>query len=137
MKLLIETERATLHYLPNTNAILLTWLKVADADTYKHLFTQGLTHIRVNNANSWISDIRNEGVIGTDLSVWLKTEIIPKAIELGLKRIAIVMDPDVFKKFYVNNIKKDVTDGGIKFMEHFDSLEKAQKWIMEKDKALA
>ncbi|WP_020532356.1 STAS/SEC14 domain-containing protein [Flexithrix dorotheae] len=131
MKILIEKERASLHHLPEINSVLLTWKTYANHETYKYMFTKGVDKFLEVKATSWISDIRNEGVISPELSKWLKSEAIPKAIAGGLKRIAVVMDSDVFKKFYVKNVKQDATEGGIKFMEYFDNLEDAKKWIEE------
>jgi hypothetical protein len=54
-------------------------------------------------------------------------ECNPKAIENGLKKIAIVMNEDVFKKFYVDNIKNEVKEDAL--MNYFKSMEDAYKWI--------
>jgi hypothetical protein len=62
---------------------------------------------------------------------WLQNEIIPQAIKLGVIKIAIFMDPDVFKQFYIQNIEKtkDIKENAL--MKHFDSVEEANAWLKE------
>jgi hypothetical protein len=128
MKLLIEHEKANLQFNEETNTIELIWKKFQDEATYKMMFTKGIEYLKEYKATGWLSDIRNEGVVGPGTSAWLQNEIIPKAISYGLKKIAVIMEPDIFKEFYVKNIEK-ITEN--KMMQYFDSLEKANEWLKE------
>lgn len=129
MKLLFEHEKANLNFNEETNAIELIWKKVHDEETYKMLFTKGLAFLKEYKATAWLSDIRKEGIVGPGTSKWMQREIMPKAVSYGLKKGAIVMDPDVFKEFYLKNIEKSVE---IQFMKHFDTMEAANNWLKEK-----
>lgn len=128
MKLLIEHDKADLRYNEETNAIELIWKKIHDVETYKMMFTKGLEYIKEYKATGWLSDIRKEGVVGPSTSEWMQQEILPEAISEGLRKIAIVMEPDVFKEFYVNNIKEKA---GTDSMKYFDSTESAIAWLKE------
>lgn len=46
-----------------------------------------------------------------------------------MKKAAIVTTPDIFKEFYIKNLQKSVEDNN--FMKYFDSIETANKWLME------
>ena len=129
MKKLIETDKAEIRYNPQTNAIELIWKSYVDVATYKTMFIKGVEYLKEYGATAWLSDICNEGVVGPEYSKWLQNEIIPKAISFGLKRIAVVMDSDIFKKFYVKNIETNLTRSGRQMMQYFDSIEEANAWL--------
>ncbi len=129
MRKLMETDKAVVRYNPQTEAIELIWKKYADAASYQELFVKGVEYLKEYQAKAWLSDIRNEGVVGPEYSRWLQTEIIPKAISYGLKRIAVIMDADVFKKFYVRNIETGLSQKGQNMMQYFDSMDEANAWL--------
>lgn len=129
MKLLFEHKKATLHFNEETNAIELSWKKIQDEETYKLMFSKGVEFLTEYKATKWLSDIRKQGVVGPQSSKWLQEVIIPKAVSLGLRKVAIVTDPDVFKKLYVDNLKKGSTQS--EFMKHFDSIDSANAWLKE------
>ena len=128
MTVLFNHEKAVLRYNEETNSIELIWKKFQDEATYKLMFIKGVEALRETKATGWLSDIRNEGVVGPATSKWMQEEILPKAISYGLKRIAVVMETDIFKEFYVNNIKKKA---GTDKMRYFDSIESANEWLKE------
>lgn len=128
MTVLFDHEKAVLKFNKETNSVELIWKQMQDESTYKLMFTNGLEAIKETGATGWMSDIRKEGVVGPALSNWMQKEILPKAISYGLKRIAVVMDSDVFKQFYVNNIRKTT---GNEIMKYFGSEHEARKWLTE------
>ncbi|HAN18107.1 MAG: hypothetical protein A2X13_04040 [Bacteroidetes bacterium GWC2_33_15] len=128
MKLLFEHEKANLFYNEDTNSIELIWKKNQDSETYKLMFTKAVEFMKTYKTTGFLSDIRKEGVVGTESTKWMQQEIIPKAISFGLKKIAVVMEADIFKEFYVKNLKK-VTDK--ETIKYFDSEESARGWLKE------
>jgi hypothetical protein len=128
MKILHETDNALLQYNEDTNAIELIWKKFQDEVTYRMMFTKGIEYLKEQKATGWLSDIRKEGVVGPIQSKWLQEEIIPKAISYGLKKIAVVMDSDVFKRVYVKSIEKAVHEASDN-MHYFYSIEDANQWL--------
>ena len=131
MNVLIESEKATLGFNKETNAIELIWKSIHDETTYKHMFTKGIEYLKEYKATCWLSDIRKEGVVSPTNSKWLQQEVIPEAMKNGLKKIAVVMDADIFKKFYVQNIEKSVENKQNQMMKYFDSVELANAWFKE------
>ncbi|MBL6446025.1 STAS/SEC14 domain-containing protein [Fulvivirga sp. 29W222] len=126
MKLLLEHDKANLQFNEETNSIELIWKKYHDEASYRLMFTQGVKLLKEYGATGWLSDIRKEGVVGPTISSWMQKEILPVAIANGLKKVAIVMDADVFKEFYVKNIERNVAQG---IMKYFDSVEAAHEWL--------
>ncbi len=126
MKILFESEKADLRYNEETNTIELIWKKYQDEETYKDVFTKGLGFLKECNATGWLSDIRQEGVVNPTNSDWLKTEIIPEAVRSGLKKIAVIMEKDVFKSFYVKGISKSLEKN---IIQYFDDPTEANEWL--------
>lgn len=114
-------------YEEDINAVHVVWKKIPSNDMYKDIFTTALNTIIDKKANKWISDIRKQGVVGPSNAKWLKEEILPKAIQAGLNKIAIVVEKDVFKKFYIDNVKTIMS--ATAEMQYFDSEEEARKWL--------
>ena len=92
------------------------------------IFTKGLELLIQQNATAWLSDIRKQGVVAPAQSQWLQTEIIPKAVESGLKKVAVLMDGDVFKDFYIKNLQNKTQKG---LIQYFGMLENANEWLKE------
>lgn len=129
MKVLFEHEKAVIKFNEEVNSIELHWKNTQDVETYKLLFLKILDFIKEYKTPNFLSDIRKEGVVGAESSKWVQTEIIPKAFSYGLKKIAIVMDEDVFKKFYIKNIEKAA---GSEHLKYFDKEASANEWLLEK-----
>lgn len=129
MKVLLENERATLALNPATQALELEWKKVHDTETYRLMYTKGVEFLNEYKVSRWISDIRNQGVVGPDNSKWMQTEILPKAKAAGLQKIAVVMDSDVFKKFYMKSIEKALDDSKHELLQYFGDKAAAEKWV--------
>lgn len=127
MKLLLEHEKASLKFNEDTKSIELVWKKKQDFETYKMMFNKGLEALKANRATGWLSDIRNQGIVGPENATWVQKEIVPKAVAAGLKKIAVVMDKDVFKEYYVNKIKNGSEANGI--MQYFDTESAANAWL--------
>lgn len=128
MKTLFEHEKVDLRYNDLTNAVEMIWKKNQDPETYKIAFTKALGYIKDYKATAFFSDIRNEGIVGPEGSKWVQSEIMPKAFSYGLKKVAVVMDADIFKEFYIKNMEKAAGSDKLKY---FDSVESANKWIIE------
>ena len=129
-KVIYENEKVDIIYNPDFNNISIIWKKLHDEDTYKFVYETAYKAMIEYKATSLFSDIRNQGVVSPANSKWLQEELIPKAVKDGLKKVAVLMDADVFKKFYMNNISKALKKEG-SFTKYFDSEEEAIKWLME------
>jgi len=78
--------------------------------------------------HNYFSDGRLQSVVSPDDRKWFQENIIPKAIKNGLKRGAVLISGNSFKKYYMNMIIK----GSRKFpieIKIFDKEDKALNWI--------
>ena len=128
MKALFNSEYASISFNAEVKTLELIWKKPTTHGVYQEVFRKSLELLKTHKATSFISDIRNEGIIGPQGSKWLQEEIIPDAVKHGLKKIAIIMNTDVFKKFYINNITNTASNQQIQ-MNYFDSMADAYAWL--------
>ncbi|SRR6056297_1208787 len=127
MKKLKETDHAIVQFEEETKTLELIWKKTVTKEIYRETFLESLDLLIKKNSENFISDIRKEGVVGPENTKWLQENIIPKALKSGLQKIAIVMDEDIFKEFYTENIKKAIE--GNAQINLFKSMEEAYQWI--------
>jgi hypothetical protein len=108
--------------------------KKLTVEEYKEPFIQ-LNEFAAKNKNvfrNFISDTRQQSVVSPENRDWFTKNMIPMAIESGLKRGAVIITGNAFKKYYLNMIIK----GSRKFaidIKVFDDPEKAWKWIEKFD----
>jgi len=78
---------------------------------------------------NYMSDIRLQSVVSPDSRKWFETVMIPAAIKNGLKRGAVIITKNPFKKHYMNMIISSSKKFPIK-IKVFDNPEKAKEWLM-------
>jgi hypothetical protein len=128
MPKILDTDFAMLTYFPDEYFLQLKWKKQPDSKVYRQTFQQVLRTIQEDNIAFFVSDISQSGLVDPDDLVWLNTEIIPPAIKAGLRKIALVMDPDIFKQYYISRIAEEAEKGGI-FLKIFDDYQEAIGWL--------
>jgi hypothetical protein len=106
----------------------IEWKRKTNTEEYYFAFETLLEFARNNPADNFLSDIRRQSVVSPENRKWFETEMLPKAIEAGLKRAAVIFDGNVFKKYYINMIIK-VSNKFKLPMKVFTSEEDALNWF--------
>ncbi len=87
-----------------------------------------------HRANAYISDIYHLGIISKENRLWLQNEILPKAYQAGLKRVATIAPGDVFSRLHIENIKNGVFTHAFNIeFRYFQDIFSAQSWVMNKE----
>ena len=127
MKNFLNEEYAEVNYNPQANLVEVIWRKNQTSDHYRQTVKTAYEIILKYGASKWLSDMRNEGVVSVKDQKWLTEEMMPKAFQAGLRRVALVVSKDVFVRFYTKNIEQPVNDHFQS--KHFDDVENARKWL--------
>jgi len=77
---------------------------------------------------NYYSDARFQSVVSPSSRKWFEDNMVPAAIENGLKRGAVVITKNPFKKHYMNMIISSSKKFPIK-IKVFDDPEKAKDWL--------
>jgi hypothetical protein len=134
MEQIFETDWARGDYYPESKLVIITWKdkdRVLTFDEYKHPFEKSL-ELQVEkkfDVRFFISDTRNQGAISPKYRKWFQNEAAPRAQKQGLEKAAVVMDANVFKRYYINHIMKTLNTLGLPF-KAFKDLDAAKQWLV-------
>ena len=137
MKEILNNEFANVSYDIASNAIITVWKKPSTTDAYRLIFSAILNKIKEHKAEAFISDIFQQGMVGTENRLWIQNDILPKAYAAGLKKIALIAPNDVFSRFYVESVKNGVTEKEMNIgLQYFQDLISAQAWVLDQELAI-
>lgn len=122
---------ARVSYLEEYNTIMVVWTGVHTIEEYKKAINASFEfqeRLKLSIEN-YISDIRDQGIVNPESRRWFESTAIPKAIDQGLKRAAVVFDGSVFKKYYLNMILQVANAYHLPF-KFFSTHEEAFEWFL-------
>jgi hypothetical protein len=76
--------------------------------------------------------MRNEGLIKMDDMKWLESEVLKRAIEHKLKKIALVFDDIIFSTVYAETIKKKLRNSPIQ-VRFYSDISAARAWLISEE----
>lgn len=93
-------------YHPISKMVKLVWNGTASKEQYQEALQFILDYQEKSNipVDNYLSDILKQGIVNPESRKWFEHVAIPRAINQGLKRAAVVFDGNVFKKYYLNLI---------------------------------
>lgn len=129
--LLFESKIAKIFYEEDLNLITLVWGGISNSVEYRDTFLKVLDYIEKNTIPKLLSDTSLSGTTHPDDRKWLETYVIPKAVKGGLKYTATILDPNVFKKYYLTQLKDSSEKSGMSGFQIFGSYDEGRKWILD------
>jgi signal transduction histidine kinase len=129
-QLLYEEDHAEIFFDAKVNATGVIWKCPVSSEQYRMVFKKCLDFVHSYNTPNYISDMSNQGSISREDQRWMFEEILPHAIENGLKKIAAVR-PDINNPIvmeYLKGINENVMKLGAE-QRFFPTLEDAFEWI--------
>jgi hypothetical protein len=134
MKEILNNEFAGMSYDSESNSIVTVWKRPTTADAYKVIFSLMLEKLQEYSADAIITDIYQQGIVGTENRLWLMNELWPKAYKSGLRKVATITPNDVFSKFYVESVKSGIFVNSIELdFSYFQDLHSAREWVMKQE----
>lgn len=127
-QVILETEYAEISYDSELKLGKIVWKRKTSTEEYQYAFITLLDYAKKHPAENFLSDIRQQSVVSPENRKWFETEMLPAAIEAGLKRAGVIFDGNVFKKYYINMIIKVTNKFGLP-MKVFNSDNEALDWI--------
>ena len=128
---ILEAPYVMVYYFPDKNMGKIVWSGVPTGEEYKKPFLALIDLAKKGTiVTRFLSDIRKQGIVAPDSRKWFEKEMIPAAIENGLKRAAVVSDGNAFKTYYINLILSAVNKFNLPF-KIFNSEDKAVEFLMK------
>lgn len=131
-QVVFSSEQAEVEVYAQQKLVRLTWKGNAAGGSYRGPSLAVLQAVQDLGLKYFLSDARAMGPILFADRSWSEKEVIPKLIEAGLKRIAIVSSSDGINMIAVDNMVNTIPMGTAK-VAFFDDLSRAQRWLLEND----
>ena len=131
-KILLDIDYAEVSYDIDLKLGKIEWKRKTSTEEYQYAFMIILDHAKKNPADNFLSDITKQSVVSPENRTWFETEMLPQAIEAGLKRAGVIFDGNVFKKYYLNMIIKVSNKFGLP-LKMFSTEEEAVEWFKGKE----
>lgn len=125
-----ESEQALVEVDDQLSLVRLTWKGNAAGAAYHAPSIAVLKAVEVSGLKFFLSDARRMGPILYADRSWSEKEVIPKLIEAGLTRIAIVSSTDGLNVMAVDNMVNTIPMGTAT-VAFFDDASKAQQWLLQ------
>ena len=125
-------EVAQVEVHPQQKLVRLTWKGNATGEAYRGPSLAVLKAVVDFRLNYFLSDARSMGPILYADRAWSEKEVIPKLIEAGLKRIAIVSSSDGLNVMAVDNMVNTIPLGTAT-VAFFEDPSMAQLWLLKND----
>lgn len=126
MKKLLDESYVLVQFDEENSVIEIIWKKFAMSKQYRNAIQTAYNAVVTYQASSWLSDMTNAGVVAMEDQKWMKEEMIPKGIEAGVSKIAVVVSKDVFSQIFLRSIDTKLTTFT---KEHFENIKEARAWV--------
>lgn len=130
IEIFFESSYAQCSYIPEYKTVMVVWNGKQTNQEYKKTILECLEFQGAAKAPivNYISDIRNQSIVDPEARKWFENIALPKAVSQGLKRAAVILDSNAFRKYHFDMIYQVV--GVYKLpMKHFGNLEDTLKWF--------
>jgi len=124
-----EGEHAKILYHEDQRLVEVTWKDAYSNEAdYRLILTKALVAIKQYDAENWLSDVRQKKVFLDEERKWLENFIIPNACTNGIKKVAFVLNKNIFQQ-YKNDEKKRTFDHKEVALRIFDETSNAITWF--------
>jgi hypothetical protein len=130
--IIYNSEIADITYSKSEFMAELVWKQNTNSEEFKNIYSFAVNFAFVNKVYFFLSDMRNEGLVSLDDVKWLTREVISKAQEIGIKKIALVSEDDIiFSSIYAESVKKKLEKSAI-HVQIFNDIITARAWLLFK-----
>ncbi len=129
---IFESPVARIEVDTHLQLVRLIWTGNAAGAAYREPSLAVLNAVQDLHLKYFLSDSRNMGPILFSDRSWSEKEVIPKLIEAGLVRIAIVSSTDGLNVIAVDNMVNTIPMGSAT-VAFFEDASMAQLWLLQND----
>ncbi|MFW5699941.1 MAG: hypothetical protein ACOCXS_03440 [Bacteroidota bacterium] len=109
--------------------VAIIWRGAVTSEQYRKSYITGLDFAKRNQVDGFLSDISKQQLLEPTDRNWFETDILPYAVELGIKRGCVVYDGNIFKEYYLTRILNKIKTYSIPF-RFFKSRKSAYDWLL-------
>jgi hypothetical protein len=123
-----ETDVCTIRYDPEGRCVVMVWQGYATSAEFRAANERVLAAIYAHRATNLLGDVSRFVLIGATDQNWLNDNWIPRAIEAGLRRVALVQPTYYFNQVAVENVGRRLDATRLQ-LSYFGDMASARDWI--------
>ncbi len=118
----------TVGYDAEVPCVIMTWKGYATSREFREANERILGVLSERAASKLLGDIKEFVLIGADDQHWLTTNWIPRAMEAGLRTVAMITPVFYFNRVAVESVGQKLDPEAL-ILQHFDNREAARQWL--------
>ncbi|MFN8438641.1 MAG: hypothetical protein U0V72_13550 [Cytophagales bacterium] len=118
----------TIEYKKDLNYVYANWIGFVTVENVMEGATKVLEFFKTTNCPNFINDNRQLTGPWRNANEWIETVWTPKALELGLKRFAFVVSPNIFGELSAKDLGVRLDALGFE-MKSFKDFDEAESWL--------
>jgi SpoIIAA-like len=118
----------TVGYDAEVPCVIMAWKGYATSREFREANERILGVLADRQASKLLGDIKEFVLIGADDQHWLSSNWIPRAMEAGLRTVAMITPVFYFNRVAVENVGQKL-DPETLILQHFDNRASARGWL--------
>lgn len=115
----------------------LTWKGYVPGHIFRRILIQAVMQVQQHRLRYWLSDSRSLGAILREEELWIKEEMMPHLLRMGVERLAIIMSQDFFTRMSTDRLVDEGRSNASFPVQMFDSAANAEAWLFTPKVAVA
>jgi len=116
----------TVGYDAEVPCVIMTWKGYATSREFREANERILGVLSERHATKLLGDIKEFVLIGAEDQRWLSTDWIPRAVEAGLRTVAMITPVFYFNRVAVESVGQKLDPV---ILQYFDTREAARDWL--------
>jgi hypothetical protein len=117
-------------WIDDGHVFYYTWKGFVPTQEMKILLDEVLMHLQAGNGSLMLQDLRTAQAVSSEVQEWLITNWIPRAVAIGLRKVALLTPQSIFGQLAVNQVRNKLMVNGIELdNQFFDDEVKAVQWL--------
>ena len=118
----------TVGYDAEVPCVIMTWKGYATSREFREANERILGVLAERSVSKLLGDIKEFVLIGADDQHWLSSNWIPRAVEAGLRTVAMVTPVFYFNRVAVESVGQTLDPDAL-ILQHFDDRDAARQWL--------
>lgn len=127
-----DAPHATVSWDNATKCVHVEWKGFVHGEMVTTVLNNALDLFRTKETDRWLADTRKLKVFSDEDSRWVNEDWFPRAIQAGVRRMALLVPESVLAQMALKRLMQKVKDVELE-TAYFDSVEKAKAWLMHGD----
>ena len=118
----------TVDYDAEVPCVVMTWRGYATTGQFRAANERVLEVLAERQASKLLGDIKEFVLIGSDDQAWLSSDWIPRAVQAGLRKVALTSPAFYFNRVAVETVGQRLDPDAL-VLRHFDDRAAARAWL--------